>query len=249
MSEERRLFKNISFMALSTILPNIINLIFLMIVARILLNAGMNDYAVIIGYATMFALFADIGTTAIIIRDVARDHSLINTYAGTFIIVRGSITTLVVLASLVIVNFMPYSSFIVNCIYITAFSQLIFQFSNILSSIFQAYEKMEYIAYGTILQSVTFFIIGLALVDKNLGNMGVMGLVYANLVSNIVLLAINVVWVRARIARIKHNFNANIGKYLVLAGLPFRIAGFLNILYSYVDRFILSILYYSDVAN
>jgi O-antigen/teichoic acid export membrane protein len=220
-----------------------------MIVARILLNTGLNDYAVIMGYATMFALFADIGTSWIMIRDVARDHSLIDTYGGTFIIVRGSITIFVVLVSLVIANFMPYAQFIINCIYIAALSQLIFQFSNILSSIFQAFEKMEYIAYGMILQSATFFIIGLLLIDKNLGNMGVLGLVYANLISNIVLLAISVVWVRKRIQRFKLNLNVNIGKYLVLAGLPFGIAGFLNILYSYADRFILSILHFSDVAN
>jgi len=236
-------------MTLSIIAPNIINLIFLMIVARILLNSGMNDYAVIIGYASMFALFSDIGTTALIIRDVARDHTLINNYAGTYIIIRGSITTIVVLLSLIIVNFMPYSSFIIHCIYVALLSQLIFQFSNILSAFFQAYEKMEYIAYGTILQSITFFIIGILMVDKNIGNMGVIGLVYANLISNIFLLVINIILVWLRIERIKLNFNTNIGKYMVLAGLPFGIAGFLNTVYSYLDRFILSILYYSDVAN
>lgn len=249
MAEERKLFKNISFVALSIFMPNILNLALLMIVARILLNSGMNDYSVTINYVTMFALISDIGTSGIIIRDIARDHSLLDKYFGTYFSIRLATTSIMVFLSLIIVNVMPYEPYLKNYILIAALSQFLFQISQIFYSIFQSYERMEYIAYGLVLQSVVYFITAVVLVDKNLGNMGVPGLIYANLLSSVVILVTYALLFRGKITSIKLGFDKKLFKHLVLAGLPFGIAGILNILYSYIDRFILSMIRFTEVAN
>lgn len=246
MTEERTLFKNISFMALSMFLPNLFNLVFLMIAARILLNTGMNEYSVIISYVTMFALFSDIGSTGILIRDVSQDRSRMEKYFGSFFTIRLIITSSMVLLSVIVANFMPYDPQTVRLIYIAALSQLFFQVGQIFASLFQAYERMQYIAYGSALQSIVFLVLGLIFIYIGLG---VTGLIYANLISNFLMLICYVALVYNKIFRIKFNFNRSTFKYLVLAGIPFGIAGYLNIIYSYVDRFILSILRYPEVAN
>lgn len=249
MSEERTLFKNISFLSLSMFLPNILNLIFLMIVARILLKSSMNDYATIISYVSMFVLLSDIGTAGILIRDVARDRSKMESYFGTFFCTRFTITIVMVVLAVALVGFMPYPPQITSLIYVYAFSQLLFQVAQIFSSLFQAYEKMEYIAYGTIIQSVVYFVFGLIFINKDLFHLDVAGLIYANLLASAIMLAFYMLAVHKRITRIRISFDPHLFKYLALAGIPFGVAGILNIIYSYVDRFLISIMRYDDIAN
>lgn len=247
--EERKLFKNISFVAMSQFLPNIFNMAFSMVIARILLNDGVNEYSVIISYVTMFAILSDIGTSAILVRDVSRDHSRLSPYMSTYFFTRLIIVGAMVALALVCTPFMPYSPEVIHFIYIMAFSQLLFQVGQILCGIFQATERMEHIAYGMILQSVLYCVIGFVLIDKCLGNMGVAGLVYANLTSSIAILLYYAVSAYRIAGRVSLDFNVDLCKYLVIAGLPFGISGVLNTIYSYVDRFLLSILRYADVAN
>jgi O-antigen/teichoic acid export membrane protein len=79
--------------------------------------------------------------------------------------------------------------------------------------------------------------------------MGVPGLIYANLLSSVVILVTYALLFRGKITSIKLGFDKKLFKHLVLAGLPFGIAGILNILYSYIDRFILSMIRFTEVAN
>src|SRR5208337_4591748 len=96
---------------------------------------------------------------------------------------------------------------------------------------------------------IVYFVTAILLVDKSLGNMGVIGLIYANLLSSIVILVTYTILFQGRIASIRPGFDKKLFKYLVLAGLPFGIGGILNILYSYIDRFILSMIRFTEVAN
>lgn len=246
MSEERVLFKNVTFMILSMILPNVFNLIMVMIGARILLNSGMNDYNVVLSFVTMFILFSDIGTGGILIRDGSRDGSRISVYFGSYFITRFGVTCLAAIACLLASGFMPYSSEIKGYIVIMIISQLIFQLAQVFSTLFQARQRMEFIMYGNVLQAILFFAFGWAFIS---GNMGVIGLIYANLLANLAMLVLYVLVSRKDIYKIGFSLDKHVLRYLLLAGLPLGIMGYLNVIYSYVDRFILSILRYGEVAN
>lgn len=249
MTEERTLFKNISFMSVAQFLPNVFNMLFSMVIARILLNTGVNDYSVIVSYVAMFAILSDFGTSAILVRDVSRDHVKLGSYLGSYLLIRFTIVGVMLTIALALTSFMPYSPFVIHYIYIMVLSQLLFQAALIISSVFQATERMEHIAYGLILQSILYCVIGFVLIDTNLGNMGVAGLVYANLLSSLAMLVYFLLSAYRIVGHVSLNINREIGKYLLIAGMPFGISGILSTIYSYVDRFLLSILRYSDVAN
>jgi O-antigen/teichoic acid export membrane protein len=236
-------------MAFSLFLPNIINLVLLMIIARILLNKGMNDYSVVIGYVTMFTLVSDIGMAWVMSRDVSRDHSKMDKYFGTFFLGRLAIILAMIMITVALAGFMPYSPEIINFIYVAALSQLLLQVAQVFSNVFMAFEKMEYIAYGSILQSIVYFISGVIFVDKGLLNLGVAGIIYANLLSNMVMLLVYLYLSQKNIVRFRLDFDIGILKYLVFTGIPFAIGDIFTVSYSIVGRFILSILKYDEVAN
>jgi O-antigen/teichoic acid export membrane protein len=206
----------------------------------------MNDYNVVLSFVTMFLLLSDFGTGGILIREGSRDSSKIALYFDNYFSIRLSITCVALIACLVVACFMPYDPQIKSYILIMAVSQLMFQVSQIFATIFQARQRMEYIMYGNVLQAVIYLTLGWVFVT---GGMSVIGLICANLLANLALLAFNYMITRSKITRVRLGFNREIIMYLAIAGLPLGVNGFLTIIYSYVDRFLLSIFRYSEVAN
>lgn len=226
-------------------LPNILNLIFLMIVARILSDEGMNEYTAVIGYVALFALVSDFGLTSILVREVAKDSSKMHAYFPPFFTIRIITAVLMTIVAITLLPLMNYPGYIKGYIIMYAFAQLIFQVSQIFSSSFQAYEKMEYIGLGTFIQTAIFFVIGLFFIYSG---MGVPGLIYANIIANAVLLVVFAFFTQRKITNIRLGLDWGIGKYLIVAGLPFSIYSIFNVLYGYVDRFMLTVLMFDEVA-
>lgn len=246
LSEERKFFKNITSMALSMVLPNLLNLVLVMIVARILLKPGMDDYNVVISYPAMFATLSDLGLTGVMVRDVSRDNSRMREYFGTFLGLRLVTAILMAFLSLIVLNFMPYSGEIKGYIYLATIAQLVFQSAQIFSATFQAAEKMEYITYGTILQTVLLFALSILFLDMG---MRIDGLVYASIIANLAMLAVYIIWTRRRVTTIGLGLNAEMYRYFIFSTLPFTAYSIFSILSGYADRILISILRYGDMSN
>lgn len=247
MSEERKLFKNIASMSLSMIVPNFLNLLLIAIVSQILLKSGMNDYGAVLNYVTMFALMADFGLSTVFIRDVAKENGKMSPYFSTLLTLRIFTSVAMIVIALFLANFMPYDKRIVNYIFIFGLSQLIFQFGQIFLGPFQASEKMEYITYGSLLQASTFFIMSLFFVYRQ--GMGVPGLLYASLVANMVMLVAYAYFTHKNITRINFKLDSGLARYLILAGIPFGIYNLFYTLTLYLDKNLLGVLRFSDIAN
>ncbi len=251
MSTERNVAKNITLMAMSMFLPNILNLAFAMLAARILLNTGLNDYDAVIGYISLFALMSDLGTTSVFVRDAARDPSRLDKYFPSYYTMRLFLAAGFIAGGVLIATTLKlYPPAILNYLYIAAVSQLVFQVAQIYTGPFQAMERMKYVTIGTIAQTLVYILLGFAMIWQGLGGMGVEGLLYATLASNIVMFVVYALFVRRTgITNKRIELDPEVWKYFKGHGGWFALISVFNVLYGYVDRVLVSLLRYGDVAN
>jgi len=240
--------KNVGSMAVSIIIPAVLNLLLLMVVSRLLLNQGMNQYNVALNYVAMFALSSDLGITSVLIREVSRKRSRLEDLFSSFLALRLSGTILMGLIAILIVRFLPYDPVVVGYIYLAVISQVIFQAAQSFNGVFQSVERMEYIALGTAVQSGAFFILGLWFV--RVMGLGVAGLIYSGMISNLLLLCVYAL-PASRLVRRVHppGLSFTTIRFLVLAAIPFGVFAILNILQTYTVRILLSFLCYDQVAD
>lgn len=246
MSEEKRVFKNIMSMGLSTVLPNLLNLVLSMVLARVLLYNGVNEFAYVIGYVTMIATASDLGLSSILVRDVARDQSKRDKYFRSYFSLRIVTSLLALGVSMVLVNFLPYQPYIREYIYIAAFSLFVFQIGQVFCALFQATERMELVTYGIAIQSVVYFVLGVITVRYG---MGIWGLIYSSLAANVVMTVCYAYLARSKITGILPEINVDMFRYFIVGAIPFAISCILTIMYTNLDWFLISIMKNADVAN
>lgn len=246
MSEEKRFFKNLVSMGLSSVLPNLLNLLLSMFLARVLLYHGVNDFSYVIGYVTMIATASDLGLSGILVRDVARDQSKTGKYFRSYLSLRLVSSLLAMTLSIVLVNFLPYEQYAKNYVYLAAFSLFVFQLGQIFCALFQATERMELVTYGIALQSVVYFVLGVLTVQAG---MGIWGLIYAGLAANLIMTACYAYLARTKITGILPAIDPGLFRYFIIGSIPFAVSCVLTIVYTNADWFLVSILRNADVAN
>jgi O-antigen/teichoic acid export membrane protein len=128
-----------------------------MYTARYLGTEGYGIISFALALSAIFLVFSDLGLGTLATREISRNRSLTGTYLSNLAVIKA---LLVLLASAAIVLFValsgyPQKTLIVVCL-ILAYS-VIFSFVNLFYAIFQAYEKMEYLSVGAIINSATLF--------------------------------------------------------------------------------------------
>ncbi len=249
MSQERRIAGNALSMIISVMLPNVIALLQSIIVARILLNTGMNDYITALSFSSIFLMLSDLGMSTVFIRSAAKDHRNSCELFGTFVSTRLAIVASLTLLAVIAAQFMPdppYTPQVKLYILIISLSLLINQLAQSFGALFQAHERMENVAVGSVLQAVIFFVAAVFLV---VSGYGVIGLVSANLIASIAMFLIYLYFGRWCLPGMPAGISQKKAISLLAASLPFTIGLVCYVVYTNADRIILSLFHYGDVAN
>lgn len=157
MNYTRTIAKNTSVLLISQIISYVFAFFTTIFTARYL---GVENFGILslsIAFTGIFVIFADLGLSTLTVREVSRDKSLGNKYLVNFSLLKIILAFLTFLLIFLSVNILHYSQQIQYVIYIMSISVIINSFAGLLSSIFQAYEKMEYVSIGVILNSTLLF--------------------------------------------------------------------------------------------
>jgi len=244
MSTVQRIAKNTAAMLIAQVLSYVVGFFWVMFTARYL---GVENYGVLsfaLAFTGIFAILADLGVGTLATREIARDKSLTAKYLINLSTIKAiSVAATFALIALII-NLMNYPQQTITVVYLAGIALVITAFSQILYSIFIAYERMEYQSLGLFLYSVAM-LVGVVLAIRF--ELGVVGFaVLWCFASAVVLLYCLTVYrlkfaqPQAENATVKAGIDWSFSKSLVRAALPLLLASVFAVIAYRIDMVMLS---------
>lgn len=244
MTTIRRIMKNVGMSGISQIIVSLLTFILLIYIARYLGAAEFGKYNFAMSFTLLFTIFADIGISQLIIREIARNNHL----TGKYLINASMIKILLSLVTfgLIIftVNLMDYPQDVMNIIYLFGIYTILMSFAQMFLSIFQAFEKMEYTAVIMITEKVVLIPLGLLVLFCGYG---LIELAYVYVIAGAIDAIIGLILILTKIKSEIPKIDFSIWKNLTIKAIPFGLNSLFGMFFFKVDTILLYILK-NDVA-
>jgi len=237
MSVTKRIVKNTGILLVANILSKFFGFLYFMLMARYLGAEGYGIISFALAFTGMFSILTDMGLQLLTVREVARYRELASKYLGNIIVIKfilGIITFLLIILSINLMGYPPGTKYVV---YIIGLYVIINSFNTAFYSIYQAYEKMEFVGIGNIINSLLLFIgvlIGMYL------NFNVLGFALMYLVVSVIILIYNTVITILKFLRLKLEVDINFWRDILKKALPFALSSIFVAIYFWADSVMLS---------
>lgn len=217
-----------------------------MYVARYLGAKGFGILSFALAFIAIFGVFTDIGLNQLMTREVARDKTLASKYLGNIINLKAILAVVTFGLIAVTINLLSYPEQTKIVVYFIAGFLVSNTFSVMYYSIFQAYERMEFITLGRVVNAVLLLIGALLAVNQHL-SVTAFALVYflasaASLLCNIGIS----VW---KFAKPKVEIDFSFWKETLKQAWPFGLAGVFSGIYFWIDSVMLSFMQGDEVVG
>jgi len=154
MNTVQRIAKNTGVLLTSQIISYILGFFFIMYTARYLGTDGFGILSFALAFTGIFGVFLDLGLSILTVREVARDKSLAGKYLGNIAAMRVILAIVTFGLIALTINLLGYPEQTIKVVYLITLSAVFMAFTQMFNSIFQAFERMEYISIGRILNSL-----------------------------------------------------------------------------------------------
>lgn len=154
MSTVRRIAKNTTVILLADVVSYLLGLFFVIYTARYLGAGGFGILSFALAFTGIFSLFADLGMSRLAIREVARDKSLARKYVGNISVIKIILVSTTFGLIALAINLLGYPDQTIKVVYLVGLSVVFYAFTGMFYSIFQAFERMEFVSIGNILNSL-----------------------------------------------------------------------------------------------
>ena len=246
MNTVQRIAKNTAVLTIANIANTIIGLFFIMYVARYLGAGGFGILSFALAFTAIFGVFTDIGLSTLTIREVARDKSLAQKYLGNIAVLKIIlvITTFGLIA--LAINLLGYPEQTINVVYLVALSVVFNAFSLMFYSIFQAYERMEFVTIGHILGGILRLGGALFAISQDLS---VVAFASLYLLAGVVTLGYNCIVSTWKFAKPKIEIDFGFWKETLEQAWPLGLVGIFSTIYFWVDSVMLSLMQGDEVVG
>jgi len=246
MNNTKRLAKNTIALTFASIVPKVFTIVFTVYAARKLGSMGLGEYAIATSVVGLFSVFTELGLNNLFVREVARHKDKAGYYLGSMLVLKACLSVTVLLLIGLVTKLLGYSDVVEQTIYLLALALVFSSFSSLLTSLFQAYEEMEFSAVLGILNSAVLTVGGVAVLSLGYGVMGLGGV--AILAAAVVLIAaLIIIAQKFKFGRLKLN-KAFLGQILKEA-VPFAVINILITIYHRTDMVLLSKLPITGAGN
>lgn len=221
------------------ILNKVLGLILVIYAARKLGEEGFGRYTVVMAYYVIVNVIIDFGLRPLIIREVARNREQANSFLFSSLIIKTviHIGSLLILFPLLHITSTPFETSYATILAILAL--LPFTYSQTLSSLYMALERMYYEAFivtlGQFLWVVT--VIGLLASGYSL-----ISIFKALIFLNTIIFTVNYIIFTKRFFKPKFTFDWQLIKKMLHKALPFAMTSAFAILYFRIDTIMLAMI-------
>jgi len=235
----RRIAKNTSVLFISQISSYVLMFIYVIYTARYLGAEGFGILSLALAFTGIFGILADMGLSQLTTREVSRDKSLTETYIVNITGIKIILSVLTLIISAIILNLLNYQLQTFIVVYFLILYAILFSFSKIFYSIFQAYENMEYQSISTFLNTLLILILTLTAIYFK---MGVVIFAFIYIIVGIFILIFNIALCKWKFNLPKIEFDMNFWKKSIKEGFFFGFAGFFTEIYFNIDSVMISII-------
>ena len=237
MNTVQRIAKNMAVLFVARIVSMLFGFFYVMYTARYLGPANYGILAFALALNGIFGVIANFGLDPLTVREVARDKSLARKYLANGIVLKlifGSLTFLIVF---LVVNLLGYPEITRKVVYIITLSTIIAGISNLFNDIYQAFERMEFISIGQVLQSVLSLVFAIAAIRLGL-NVVYFAMIY--LIVNLTALGYHVVVTTLKFLKPRIEVDLSFWKSVVREAWPFALTAAFVGMYYYSDSVMIS---------
>ncbi len=232
LNTTQKVAKNILALTIADFANKVLSLLLVVYIARHLGDVDFGKYSFAFAFSSFFLIFADMGLSTLIVRDVARDKTKAGKYLGNILIIKSVLAVIVFVSMVSAITLMHYPFDTAVTVYIVGFSFILGSMAGSFQAIFSAYEQMEYIAVISIVGRLVFFGAGLAALFSGYG---LIPLVLMFLISNIISLILSGFISYRKFSKPEFRIDYDFCKYLMKTGSPFLLTGIFASIYFYIN--------------
>lgn len=231
------------------LLARAVSAIVALIITRFLASTiglnGYGEYQIVVTYVSFFWVFTDLGLTTIAVREVGKDLSRLEVYFSNLLSLRLLSGIVLTLISLIIVLFLPYSEKLKTAILFASLTILIQSIFGAGMVVIQQKSKYFYFFVANLISGLVL-LLGTFLFALQGGS--VIGLTVALLLSNFVLIAVQLIFVGREVS-LGLTLTKLLVKDLLKKGLPYGVSLIFNTTVYKQDALLLSILPLASISN
>ena len=238
MKEIQRILKNLSVLSLARIVSMFFGFFYTVYTTRYLGPANYGILAFALALNGIFGVIANFGLDPLTVREVARNKNLAGKYLANGIVLKLLFGCLTFLIVFVVVNLLGYPEITKKVVYLITIFTILGGINNLFYSIYQAFEKMEFISIGQILKSVLLLIFAIVGIKFNF-DVIYFALIYliVGFIELIYNLVITILWKPLKLGTM---IDFEFWKVILAESSWFAIAAFTTSLYYYFDSVMIS---------
>ena len=168
MNTIRAIARNTLVLLVGQIINILLTYFYTIYTARYLGAEGFGILSFAIAFTGISCLLADLGLSVLITKEVSRNNLLAGKYVGNILAIKIILAIITLGFTVITINFLGYPFKTVLVVYLITFSTIFSSFTSFFNSIYQAFQKMEYISVSTILHSVLMFTGTVIAISKSL---------------------------------------------------------------------------------
>jgi O-antigen/teichoic acid export membrane protein len=235
----QRISKNIFSLFVAQFISMILSMVLSIFIARLLGDLYFGHYSFAITFITLYTVFMDLGYDTLLVRDVARDKSLVNKYINNILSLRFLTSFIIFILMVLTINIMGYPEVVKNIVYLLGLSNILESLSNVFRTTFRAFEKMEYEAALTIILYTIRVSLGLGILFLGYGLLAVASVFILSSLINF-LLSVIVCWIK--FTRFKLTFENDFFRHTIKIALPLAGLALFGFVFVRIDIIMLSIM-------
>jgi O-antigen/teichoic acid export membrane protein len=239
MSAVRTLAKNTTVLLVANILTYLLGFFTTLYTARYLGVEGFGILSLALSLTGIFGVFTDLGLTTLTAREVSRNKSLANKYIANTFLIKILLALLTFGLIALVVYILGYPETTKNVVYLLTFSVIFGAFTGIFNSIFQAFEKMEYMSINIILNAVLMLTGVLTVIYYGLGILAMSSVYFF---SGLITLLFTFFIYSWKFFIPKIHLDLKFWKPTIKEASFFGISSILVVIYFYIDSVMLSIM-------
>ncbi len=237
MDTIRRISRNLFFQGISELTVKGLQILILIYIARLLRETEFGKFNFAIAFTTIALIFVDIGLQPLFVREISRKRELADKYIFHSIIIKSILSLIAFFVVIFILNIMAYPKDIRIVVYIMFAFTILKSFTDAFSSVFLAFEEMQWDGFLKILRAVLLTILVLYTLRKGYG---LVIITWMYIITEVVVLSLCLVVLYTKFIKFVAKVERKLIKRLTLDALPFAITILFYSVYFYIDSIMLS---------
>ncbi len=230
--------RNSAFVMGTQIVMKALAFLFNIYVVRRLGDEHFGQYAAVMAFIAIFAIFSDLGMAPYMLREIARERKNVYWLLPNVVVLRFILSSGVVIVATSVAYFVGKEQDIVLGIFVASCGLFLYAIQGPLDAVLVAWERLDYSASISLVNQLTFWGLGTLFL---ISGWGFMGLLVASLAGVACMAILEGIVIFRRISFRDLSVSPHRWKEMLKAGLPFGISGLSFSLQGRFDTVLISI--------